>query len=93
MNGYGTTGGATIAAGTPASSDIIDYQQGGGTNFSYFVKLNATTVAALPTCNSSIINSLAAVTDASSPTYNSSLTGGGSTHITVFCNGSAWTAH
>ena len=51
------------------------------------------TVATLPTCNSSIIYTMAVVTDATSPTYNGALTGSGSTVVPVFCNGSAWTSH
>ncbi|WVR18150.1 hypothetical protein JXVLWARM_CDS_0099 [Burkholderia phage Bm1] len=57
------------------------------------VVLPSFTVSTLPTCNSGTKNYMVAVSDASSPTYNGSLTGGGSTAIPVFCNGSAWTAH
>ena len=63
------------------------------TEFSGAVKLSAVKVAALPACNSILANSMYAVTDAIAPIYNGPLTGGGSVHIPVFCNGSVWTAH
>lgn len=51
------------------------------------------TVASLPTCSASTKNTWAVVTDANSPTYNGALTGGSTTIVPVFCNGSAWTSH
>lgn len=50
------------------------------------------TVSTLPTC-SSFPRGFASVHDATSPTYNATLTGGGSVHIPVFCDGTSWTAH
>jgi hypothetical protein len=55
--------------------------------------LGTYTVSSLPTCNAGRKYETAVVTDASSPTYNGTLTGGSSTKIPVFCNGSAWVAH
>lgn len=71
---------------------------GGTVETSLFVvnggyKLSATTVAALPACNSGRINQLRAVSDATAPTYNGALTGGGTVIVPVFCNGAAWTSH
>jgi hypothetical protein len=56
-------------------------------------QLSMYTVSTLPTCGSAQAGLMYAVSDASSPSYNGTLTGGGSTQIPVFCNGSAWTAH
>lgn len=57
------------------------------------IALPSSTVAALPTCNTTTQYAMAAVTDATAPTYNAALTGGGTVKIPVFCNGSAWAAH
>lgn len=57
------------------------------------VQLPGYTVATLPTCNLGLRGGMAYVTDASRPTYNGALTGGSTTSVPVFCNGSAWTAH
>ena len=51
------------------------------------------TVETLPTCNSSFEGQFEGVSDAKSPTYNGIVTGGGSAHIPVYCNGTNWTAH
>jgi hypothetical protein len=56
-------------------------------------QLPITTVSGLPTCGASQNGMMYTVSDASSPTYNGTLTGGGSTKVPVFCNGTAWTAH
>jgi hypothetical protein len=57
------------------------------------VQLPVFTVSTLPTCNGTLVASMAAVSDATSPTYNGTLTGGGAVSIPVYCNGTAWTAH
>lgn len=57
-------------------------------------KPTAYTVATLPTCNTAEDGTLAEVTDfTGTPTYDGALTGGGTTHLPVFCNGTAWTQH
>lgn len=50
-------------------------------------------VAALPPCNSSFEGQMLGVTDALSPSYLGVVAGGGSQHIPVYCNGTAWIAH
>lgn len=57
------------------------------------IQLVASTVAGLGSCTSGNVNNMRAVTDATAPTYNAALTGGGTVHVPVFCNGTAWTAH
>ena len=57
------------------------------------VKLPVYVVATLPECTRELDQAMASVTDAVAPTYNGALRGGGSSHIPVFCNGVAWTAH
>jgi hypothetical protein len=57
------------------------------------MRLPVTTVATLPPCGASQTGAMYAVSDALSPAYNSPVSGGGSSVIPVFCNGSAWTAH
>jgi hypothetical protein len=56
-------------------------------------QLPASTVATLPTCNSSSAGLTYYVTDANAPTYNSTLTGSSTTKTLALCNGSAWVAH
>ena len=57
------------------------------------VVLKVYTVSTLPTCGSTLANAMAAVSDATAPTYRAALTGGGSVHVPVFCDGSSWTSH
>jgi hypothetical protein len=52
------------------------------------------TVSTLPPCNATYNGGMAYVTDFSgTPVYNGTLTGGGTSAVPVFCNGSKWTAH
>jgi hypothetical protein len=51
------------------------------------------TVATLPTCNSSLEGQMEGVSDASSPAYLATVSGGGSTHLPVYCNGTSWVAY
>jgi hypothetical protein len=52
-----------------------------------------TTVAALPTCNGSVEGARRGVTDANAATYNTVAAGGGTNHMPVYCNGTAWVLH
>jgi hypothetical protein len=92
--------GNSLTATAPAGSNQIDIGDqivvaNGVTtiNSPLIMRLPVTTVAALPPCNSGQAGAMYAVSDAVSPTYNSPVTGGGTSMIPVFCNGSAWTAH
>lgn len=51
------------------------------------------TVSTLPACNAAAEGTWSAVSDATAPTYNGALTGSGTVHVPVYCNGSAWTSH
>jgi len=55
------------------------------------LRLKGYTVSTLPAAG--IAGRIAYVTDATAPSYNDTLTGGGTTTIPVFDNGTAWTAH
>ena len=55
--------------------------------------LKTFTVATLTACAPGVANSFAAVSDATAPAYNGTLTGGGSVHIPVFCDGTTWRSH
>jgi hypothetical protein len=57
------------------------------------LQISLYTVAALPTCNSSFEGQMEGVTDAASPAYLATVTGGGSVHVPVYCNGTSWVAH
>jgi hypothetical protein len=94
QGGIAGSGPLLQALGTDANIAIVI--QAKGTAPIYLggpLQVASYTVASLPTCNAAIVNSMLSVTDASGPTYNGSLTGGGTVHIPVFCNGAAWTAH
>lgn len=68
------------------SSGLVTFADG--------AQLPVTTVASLPTCNAGTKGTMYAVSDFNgTPTYNGALTGGGSTSLPVFCNGSSWTQH
>jgi len=54
------------------------------------IQLPSSTVAQLPLCDSYNLGILRAVTDASSPTYNGTLSGGGTSKVLAFCNGTNW---
>ncbi len=52
------------------------------------------TVSTLPTCNAASDGKIAEVTDQNGlPSYGGALTGNGSLHWPVFCNGTSWMAH
>jgi hypothetical protein len=65
------------------------------TGLNKFQQLQVTiyTVATLPTCSSSFEGQMEGVSDAVSPSYLATVTGGGSVHTPVYCNGTAWVAH
>jgi hypothetical protein len=100
------TGNTPYSGGIPVAYACVD-QSSSGTGSSNIwrdnqgcnglglpISLPSFTVATLPSCSSvNNLYSMAAVTDASSPTYNATLTGGSTTKVPVFCNGTAWTAH
>ncbi|GAB7536144.1 hypothetical protein BGC_23600 [Burkholderia sp. 3C] len=88
-----------FAYDTSANKYVWDMPSGGPLTVTPMVavagglQLPLSTVAALPTCNSTNKALMYAVSDATSPTYNGALTGGGTVSVPVYCNGSTWTAH
>jgi hypothetical protein len=62
----------------------------GRLDFSGFLNPLVTTVASLTTCNSANDGLEHGVSDALSPVWNATLTGGGSSHVKVRCNGTSW---
>lgn len=54
------------------------------------VKTGATTVAALPTCNSAAQGTRLFVTDANSATFMATAAGGGANNMPVVCDGTNW---
>jgi len=90
-------GSPTISAnGTDSNVNIKLAPKGAGfVQATGLVLLQGYTVSGLPSCGGSTAptGSLAYVTDANGPTYNSTLSGGGSSKVLAFCNGSNWQAH
>jgi hypothetical protein len=86
--GYGDE--RAIAQQPPATGGCIVIGSPNVNNCAFI--LQGYTVATLPSCTGKL-GMQAYVTDASSPTYNGTLTGGSTTKVPVFCNGTAWTSH
>ncbi len=57
------------------------------------LEANVYAVAALPPCNSNFEGQMLGVADALAPSYLGVVVGGGTQHIPVYCNGTAWVAH
>lgn len=55
--------------------------------------LQSYVVSGLPACSGANKGAWADVTDALTPAWNTTVTGGSTTCVPVFCNGSTWTAH
>lgn len=47
--------------------------------------------SALPTCNSTTDGSIAAVSDSTTKIWGATITGGGTNHVSAYCNGTSWT--
>jgi hypothetical protein len=75
----------SLAAG--AYSDVLKVKNDGRVTLSNVINLKAYTVATLPT---GTVGDVAYVTDASSPTALATVSGGGSTTVMVFYNGTNW---
>jgi hypothetical protein len=84
-------GGQIIIGGSTSSTDVA--LANGKFIANSVIVADAYAVATLPTCNGAAEGTIARVTDATAPTYNGALTGGGTVHVPVFCNGTAWTSH
>jgi hypothetical protein len=57
------------------------------------LRVSLYTVSTLPTCNPGLEGQMEGVTDATVATYNATPQGGGSIHLPVYCNGTAWVMH
>jgi hypothetical protein len=98
--GSSSSAAPTMSANGAASNiNVVLAPKGAGvTQSTGPVQLPAYTVATLPTCGASIVNSIAAVTDQNgAPAYRAALTGGGNLRLPVYCgyNGATytWEAH
>lgn len=105
MIGAGPVTGGTMLAAYGVDWSLVTFSQAflksvgflvdgvGNTDVKTIQITSALTVSTLPTCNSGTDGTFSKVTDATSPTYNGALTGGGTVHVPVYCNGTAWTSH
>jgi len=85
--GYGFTsqgGGTLVLQAANTFSGVNKFQQ---------LQISISTVATLPPCNASFEGQMEGVSDAVSPSYLATVTGGGSVHVPVYCNGTSWVAH
>src|SRR5215469_5505405 len=86
--------GATIEARNDLANAFEPLEfQGAYFYFNGPVRLQPYIVSTLPVCSATITGSMAVVTDATAPTYNGALTGSGTVHVPVSCDGSAWSSH
>jgi hypothetical protein len=76
-----------------ADDSVIDYLDNQIVANEIDVKLNVEPAqfSSLPSCTTSLEGQIASVTDSSTKVWGSTITGGGSNHISAYCNGSAWT--
>lgn len=72
--------------------DTALFDKNGITSMVGPLKVTATTVSGLGTCNSGSEGRMWGVTDALTPSFLVAVTGGGTTHSPVYCNGSNWVA-
>jgi hypothetical protein len=85
-NGQGVSIGSTL----PFCAGSLSTQNAASASLIHAKYTNAT----LPACNSSSTGLYATETDgAATPVYNATATGGGSTVVSVMCNGTNWTNH
>jgi hypothetical protein len=84
LNGFTFSGSAILSPGF-----VVDAS---GNTTVRTLKVKKSTVATLPTCNAAAEGSMAGVTDATAVRPYAAVAGGGTNHIPVYCNGSAWIA-
>lgn len=53
-------------------------------------QVSVVAVASLPTCNSGAEGTIMGVNNANATTFNSTVAGGGTNHVSVYCNGTNW---
>lgn len=88
-----TTGGAlNVAAIATDANNNLSLTGAASYVFSAPVLTPVKTVATLAACNAGLSGARSSVTDATAPTFLGALTGGGTVHTPVFCNGTAWVA-
>jgi hypothetical protein len=88
----GTVGLSAEPRGSGFAWHVLSYVQPSQVQYGS-LSLPTTTVASLPSCGPAQKGLLYSVSDAAAPSYNAPVTGGSTSTIPVFCNGSAWTAH
>lgn len=64
-----------------------------GTNMSAYgnVRMMPGTVGTLPACTNALDGTLRSVTDSTSSAWGTTITGGGTSHVLAYCNGTTWT--
>lgn len=82
----------SIIPGGSAANLFLGGSGGGNIILGTAIRLEGYTVATLPSCATGTKGLLAFVTDANAPTWLGTLTGSSTTHVPVFCNGTAWVA-
>ena len=95
LSGSGGVSGSLKSVGSV--DDVAVYNKNGAAVLaiptgSKVTQLAGQTVASLPTCSATYINSIAAVTDALSPAAGATVVGGGTINAEVFCDGVTWKA-
>lgn len=84
------SGGLVLGASLPADPGADNFAAAGKIIAASTLKHGVSTVAILPTCNAGAEGTRSGVTDANATTFLSVVAGGGSNHVPVYCNGTAW---
>ena len=84
-------GGSSGVVWIGSSSSHNSYIGGSLAKFASPVQTTAVTFVSLPSCGSSTEGEMRAVTDSIVNTWGSSITGGGSSHVLAYCDGTNWT--
>lgn len=83
----GSTGAVTARAIVAADVPTLNQDT---TGTAAKLKVTSVLVSALPACNAGAEGSYSGVTDALAPAFAVSVTGGGSVHVGVYCDGTNW---
>lgn len=94
VNKDGTSANNSVAMTTDGDLNLARNLVAHAADIGDFITLTvSSTVAGLPTCDSSITGQIRYVSDASAPTWNAPLSGSGAVRVLALCNGTDWTAH
>lgn len=91
---YGITAGTRPIVLSPGYIGVIrSYLRGLQDVYADQFKALPTAFASLPTCNAANEGANTAVNNSTTVTFNAAISGGGSSHVAAYCNGTNWVVH